>query len=80
MENPLPAYDVHKRILQFLKSGQVSDQILEIVQTAFISALSRENIVLSRPEKNRLAKEVTISVLEDILAEIKTGKRADFSN
>ena len=80
MDDPQVYYtELRKRMLQFLRSGQFSDQVFEILQTASINALGRENIVLSRPEKNRLLKEVMITALEELLAELKAGKREDFS-
>ena len=48
-------------------SANVNDQILNILQNTYENALAKENIVLTRPERVRLFKQVTRLVLEDIL-------------
>lgn len=47
-------------------SAKVNDQIFVIVQTAYENALNEENVVLSRPERNRLFSQILKLVLEDI--------------
>ncbi len=48
-------------------SANVNDQILGILQKAYENALYEENVVLTRPERNRLFKQITKLVLEDVL-------------
>jgi len=48
-------------------SAQVNDQIFEIIMKAYENALNEENVVLSRPERNRLFKQIIKLVLEDIV-------------
>ena len=48
-------------------SGNVNEQIREIMVRAYENALDEENVVLSRPERNRLLSQITKMVMEDIL-------------
>ena len=51
-------------------SANVNDQILGILQKAYENALHEENVTLSRPERNRLFKQITKIVLEDMIQKI----------
>ena len=44
----------------------VNDQLLEILQKAFESALYEENIALSRSERNRLFSQIVQMIMEDL--------------
>lgn len=48
-------------------SGNVNDQILVILKTAYENALNEENVILSRPERVRLLSQIAKMVMEDIL-------------
>ena len=48
-------------------SANVNEQISEIMMKAFESALNEENVVLSRPERQRLLAQVSALTLKDIL-------------
>lgn len=48
-------------------SGDVNYQIRVMLQTAYENALNTENIVLSRPERNRLFRQIVRQILEDVI-------------
>ena len=48
-------------------SANVNDQIREIMMKAYENALYEENVVLSRPERNRLFSQILRQIVEDIL-------------
>jgi hypothetical protein len=48
-------------------SANVKEQIREIMMKAYENALYEENVVLSRPERNRLFAQILRQILEDIL-------------
>ena len=47
-------------------SAKVNEQIREIMMKAYENALYEENVVLSRPERNRLFDQILKMILEDI--------------
>ena len=51
-------------------SGDVNDQIFGIFQTAYENALNAENVVLSRPERNRLFSQIVKMMMEDMLKKL----------
>jgi len=48
-------------------SANVNDQIRNIMLKAYENALDEENVVLSRPERNRLFSQIVKMVMEDML-------------
>ena len=48
-------------------SANVNEQISEIIMKAYENALYEENVVLSRPERQRLLAQVSALTLKDIL-------------
>lgn len=48
-------------------SADVNEQIRRIMLKAYETALDEGNIVLSRPERNRLFSQITTRVMEDIV-------------
>ncbi|HEU0291840.1 MAG TPA: hypothetical protein VFR47_03845 [Anaerolineales bacterium] len=48
-------------------SANVNEQIREIMMKAYENALYEENVVLSRPERNRLFAQILKLVLDDVL-------------
>jgi hypothetical protein len=67
----LPSYvDLKKRMLQHVQSLQVNDQIFNVVQVAYENALKEANVVLSRPERQRMFSQILKSVLEDMLKKL----------
>jgi hypothetical protein len=57
--------NLKERMFKKVKSAEVNDRIFEIVQAAYENALAEENIVLSRPERQRLLSQILSMVLED---------------
>ncbi len=53
-----------------VQENKVGDQILEILQRAFERELGKENVTPSRPERMRLFRQVTESLLTDVLGKI----------
>ena len=51
-------------------SGDVNDKILGVLQNAYENALNAENVVLSRPERNRLFSQIVKLVMEDMLKKL----------
>jgi hypothetical protein len=47
-------------------SANVNGQIRRIMVKAYEDALNEENIVLSRPERNRLFSQIVKMVMEDV--------------
>ena len=62
--------DLLKRMSQRVQQKKVDDQILVIMQQVFENELAQENIVLSRPERVRLFRQVTKAVLTDMLGKL----------
>lgn len=48
-------------------SANVNERISFILKNAYENALGEENVVLSRPERNRLFSQIVQMVMEDIL-------------
>jgi hypothetical protein len=81
MQNPFGSqqvpgsyFNLQKRILKRVQDAKVNDRIFEIVQTAYQTAyeeaLAAENVVLSRPERQRLFSHILKLVLDDILKRV----------
>jgi hypothetical protein len=47
-------------------SAKVNEQVREILVKAYENALHEENIVLSRPERNRLFSQIVKMAMEDM--------------
>jgi hypothetical protein len=50
--------DLRKRMHQNVQYLRVNDKIFEVVKNAYEHALIRENVVLSRPERNRMLSQI----------------------
>ncbi len=81
MLNPPNAYqnsgsyvDLLKRITQRVQQNKVDDQFLVLMQQVFENELAKETIVLSRPERERLFRQVTKAVLTDMLGKLDDMK------
>ena len=70
-EDPLPYFiNLRERMIERVKSAKVNDQIFQVVQKAYEDALKRENIVLSRPERQRLLSQILRHVLDDMVKKL----------
>ena len=67
-------HDLLKRMTHQVQQNKVDDQILIILQQVFEKELGKENIVLSRPERVRLFRQVTKAVLTDMLGKLNDIK------
>jgi len=67
--------DLKKRMLQRVQSLKVDDQIFKVVQVAYEDALNAENIVLSRPERQRMFAQILKVVLEDMIRRLDDHER-----
>ncbi len=47
-------------------SAEVNERIIDLIVKAYEKALNEENIVLTRPERNRLLSQIVKMVMEDI--------------
>jgi hypothetical protein len=65
--------DLRKRMFQHVQDLKINDQIFEVVKNAYEQALSRENIVLSRPERMRLLSQIMKMVLDDMSKKLDQG-------
>jgi len=52
-------------------SAEVNDQIRNIMVKAYESALNEENVMLTRPERQRLFSQIVKMVMDDILGKTK---------
>ena len=62
--------DLLKRVTQRVQQAKVDSQILEIVQQIVEKELGQQKIVLSRPERVRLFRQVMKAVLTDLLTKL----------
>jgi hypothetical protein len=65
--------DLRKRMFQRVQDMKINDQIFEVVKNAYEQALTRENIVLSRPERMRLLSQIMKMVLDDMSKKLNQG-------
>lgn len=72
MKNPfgdqqLPgSYENLKERMYKKVSAQINDQFFRNMQNAYENALNEENVVLSRPERQRLFSQIVRMVMEDM--------------
>ena len=68
--------DLRKRMFKHVQDQKVHDQIFEVVKNAYEKALSKENIVLSRPERMRMLSQIMKMVLEDMSRKLNEGSES----
>jgi hypothetical protein len=72
--NSLPDFssyeDLQKRMIQRFREASVEEKILDILRTKYEKEFAQRNIILSRPERNRLFRDVVKTVLNDVLAKL----------
>jgi hypothetical protein len=59
-------HNLKVRMVQNVQAAGINNQIFLIVQKAYEKALKQENVILSRPERNRLFSQVLKLVLDDM--------------
>jgi hypothetical protein len=62
--------NLKQRMLALVRTGNVYDQIFQVVQRAYEEALNTENVVLSRPERQRLFAHILRAMLEDMIKKL----------
>jgi hypothetical protein len=65
--------DLRKRMFQRVQSLMVNDKIFEVVKKAYEHALIRENVILSRAERDRMLSQIMKMVLEDMIKKLNEG-------
>jgi len=65
--------DLRKRMFQRVQSVMVNDKIFEVVKNAYEHALIRENVILSRAERDRMLSQIMKMVLEDMIKKLNEG-------
>ena len=65
--------DLRKRMFQSVQRMKVNDKIFEAVKNTYEHALIRENVVLSRAERDRMLSQIMKMVLEDMLKKLDGG-------
>ena len=63
--------DLRKRMLQNVQYLRVEDKIFNVVRNAYEHALIRENVVLSRAERDRMLSQIMKMVLEDMVKKLR---------
>ena len=73
-QDPIPHFmNLKKRMIERVESAKVTDQIFQVVQKAYEDALKQENIVLSRPERQKLLSQILKHVLDDMIKKLDKG-------
>ena len=62
--------DIQKKMIQRVREANLNEKILDILRTKYEEELAQRNIILSRPERNRLFRDVVKSVLDDVLGKL----------
>jgi len=57
-----------------MQSAKIDDEIFNAVAKVFEQILTSENVVLSRPEKARLLRQILQPVLTDMVAKLDGDK------
>ena len=72
--NSIPEFgsydEIEKKMLQRVRAAKLDEKILAIVQAKYEEELAQRNIMLSRPERNRLFRDVVKAVLDDVLTKL----------
>jgi hypothetical protein len=72
--NSLPDFgsyeDIQKKMIQRVREANLDEKILDILKAKLEEELSQRNLMLSRPERNRLFRDVAKSVLDNVLAKL----------
>jgi hypothetical protein len=65
--------DILKRMTRLMREDLVDNQILLLLQQTFEKELNKENVLLSRPDRTRLYKQVAITILTDVIDKINNS-------
>jgi hypothetical protein len=66
-DQPIPGsyHNLQERVSKKV-SAKVTDSVVDMLVKAYENALNEENVMLGRPERNRLLQQVAQSVLKDV--------------
>ena len=70
-QDPGSYVDLRKRMFQRVQYSMINDRIFEVVKNAYEHALIRENVILSRAERDRMLSQIMKMVLKDILEKLE---------
>ena len=72
--NSIPEFgsydEIEKKMLQRVRAAKLDEKILAIVQAKYEEELAQRSVILSRPERNRLFRDVVKAVLDDVLTKL----------
>jgi hypothetical protein len=72
--NSLPDFgsyeDIQKKMIQRVRQANLDEKILGMLKSNFEKELAQRNIMLSRPERNRLFRDIVKATLNDVLAKL----------
>ena len=59
-----------------VRDQKLSEEILTLLRNAPEAALKAENVVLSRPERERIAQTIMKEVLSEVVEQVNKGENA----
>ncbi len=59
-----------------VRDQKLSEEILTLLRNAPEAALKAENVVLSRPERERIAQMIMKEVLSEVIEQVNKGENA----
>ncbi len=59
-----------------VRDQKLSEEILTLLRNAPEAALKAENVVLSRPERERIAQTIMKEVLSEVIEQVNKGENA----
>jgi hypothetical protein len=62
--------DIQKKMIQRVRQANLDEKILDILRTKYEEELAQRNIMLSRPDRNRLFRDVVKATLNDVLTKL----------
>ena len=72
--NSLPDFgsyhDLQKKMTQRMMAAKLDDEFLRLFQAKYEEELAARKIMLSRPERNRLYKQILKAILNDMLSKL----------
>ncbi|MEW5940235.1 MAG: hypothetical protein AB1750_11270 [Chloroflexota bacterium] len=74
LTNPIPDFgsyeEIEKKMIQRVRAAKLDETILAHLQKKYEEELAQRNVMLSRPERNRLFQQVVKAVLNDVLGKL----------
>jgi len=79
MQQSFPGSSYEELLTQIRKrvrDQKISEQVLSLLRSAPAAALKAQNIVLSRPERERLSQTIMKEVLSEVMEQVNKGENA----